>query len=274
MFGGFSTKETIEVKGDFLKKNIYTNTQLIKKISEHISFFPTAINSPEEIALEGTSNQQRNKAINKNISIVSEKYLKKIQEISTILKQRNKAIKSKANFQIWNPQLAKTATTIWEKKRSYVKEINKEMEKETQKLNLKFKATIKIEKTEKNEEEVLKKIIEAEKKDKERGHTTIGPQKDKIRYFLNEREIKSAASQGEKSIFFSILKKGEANLILKHTTKEPTILLDDIFSKLDKKNIDMVLNIFKENTQTIITHTQTIKTEHKINEININEQAS
>ena len=117
---------------------------LVKKISEHLSFFPTTINSPEEVALEGTSNQQRNKAVNKNISIISKKYLKKIQELNIILKQRNKALKSKTNFQIWNPQLANTATTIWKKKRNYIKDLNKEMEKETQKLKLKFKASIKI----------------------------------------------------------------------------------------------------------------------------------
>ena len=47
--------------------------------------------------------------------------------------------------------------------------------------------------------------------------------------------------------------------------------LDDILSKLDKRNTELVLEIFKNNLQTIITHTDKTSISN-INEINIYEQ--
>ena len=70
-------------------------------------------------------------------------------------------------------------------------------------------------------------------------------------------------------MFFSIIKKAESNIIKKETNKEPIVLLDDIFSKLDKKNTDLILEIFKNNSQTIITHTEEISNKN-INQIMIN----
>ena len=66
---------------------------LVKKISNHIVFLPTIIHTPEEAVLETKINQNRNKAINKNICFYSKKYLKNIQDYNVILKQRNEALK-------------------------------------------------------------------------------------------------------------------------------------------------------------------------------------
>ena len=118
--------------------------------------------------------------------------------------------------------------------------------------------------------EILKNLINSEQKDQEKKITTTGPQKDQVQYLLNGIEIKNSASQGEKSLFFSILKQAEATLIKTTTKKEPIILLDDILSKLDKKNTTLVTDLFKENNQTIITHTA--KTPHpNLNQIKIND---
>ena len=104
----------------------------------------------------------------------------------------------------------------------------------------------------------------------EKSTTTIGPQKDKIEYCFFGEEIKNKASQGERSVFFSMLKKAEARIIKELTQKEPIILLDDILSKLDRKNTTLVLDIFKSNNQTIITHTEKTQ-EENMHQININD---
>ena len=95
---------------------------------------------------------------------------------------------------------------------------------------------------------------------------------------LNDLEVKTSASQGEKTIFFSQLKKAEAEHI-KTKNKEPIILLDDILSKLDDSNLEKIILLFKENTQTIITAANPIQTKNykklfsstNINQININD---
>ena len=67
-----------------------------------------------------------------------------------------------------------------------------------------------------------------------------------------------------------MLKKAEGEIIKTKTQKDPTILLDDIFAKLDNENIEKTLSLFRHNAQTIITHTE--KTPHlSLNQIKIND---
>ena len=196
--------------------------------------------------------------------------LKTIKDFSVILKQRNASIKQREDFFIWNPQLINTSKKIWDEKKIYEKKINNEIIKTTQKHNIKKATKIKIKGILENKKEIENMIYKSKEKDIFKNTTTIGPHKDKIEYLLNGDEIKNKASQGERSVFFSILKKAEAILINKAIKKDPVVLLDDILSKLDEKNTSLVLDIFKNNKQTIITHTEKINFPN-INQIKIDE---
>ena len=162
------------------------------------------------------------------------------------------------------------AETVWIKREEYIKRINKGMEK----INSRNKTGLKTEIEEnipldKTSETALENIIKNREKDVLFNKTSVGPHTDKIEYVINGKSVKTMASQGEKNMFFSIIKKAESNIIKKDTNKEPIVLLDDIFSKLDQKNTDLILEIFKNNSQTIITHTEEISNKN-INQIMIN----
>ena len=196
--------------------------------------------------------------------------LKTIKDFSTILKQRNSSIKQREDFFIWNPQLIETSKKIWAQKNIYEQKINNEIIKIAQKHNIKKEAKIKIKGITENKKDIESLVYKSKEKDIFKNTTTVGPHKDKIEYLLNGDEIKNKASQGERSVFFSILKKAESMLINKEAKKDPIVLLDDILSKLDKKNTNLVLDIFKNNKQTIITHTEKINFPN-VNQIKIDE---
>ena len=99
---------------------------------------------------------------------------------------------------------------------------------------------------------------------------------DKLQMNLNQK-IKQgdlgseSGSMGKKEkVDASIFKKAEAQTIKSQGQQEPIIMLDDIFSKLDKKNIKKIIKLFQKNSQTIITHTDKINQE-EINAINIDD---
>ena len=230
---------------------------------------PTIINTPEEAVLETKINKLRNSSIDKNISIISATYLRNLQNYTNVLKQRNTAIKNRKNIEIWDILFIENALKIWNEKKTYNTHLKKILKNQNYK-NQKPNPSIKIKGIIDNREEALKELYQSKHKEIERGYTMIGPHKDKIYYFLNDREIKLNASQGEKTLFYTLLKKGEAELIKDKLKKiEPIILLDDILSKLDEENKKQTTELFKNNTQTIITHTERMKNT-KINQININ----
>ena len=252
------------------KKNLYLDDSKVKKISEHISFLPCIASSPDEIIIEGKQNSVRQKSVNKVLCLIDIEYLSVLKKYTTAIKQRNAALKIGKGYELWEKNISEMAETVWIKREEYIKRIDKGMEK----INSRNKTGLKTEIEEnipldKTSETALENIIKNREKDVLFKKTSVGPHTDKIEYVINGKSVKTMASQGEKNMFFSIIKKAESNIIKKETNKEPIVLLDDIFSKLDKKNTDLILEIFKNNSQTIITHTEEISNKN-INQIMIN----
>ena len=231
---------------------------------------PAIIHTPEEAVLETNINQQRNQAVNKNICFYSKKYLEILKKYTQTLQQRNQALKEHQPTSLWDKLLIPLSEQIWKEKEEYKKNINKTLNNENQ--TIKLPAEIEIKGTLISVEKIKEAIIKTKDTDYKKGYTTIGPHKDKIKYFLSSQEIKTTASQGEKTLFFSKLKKAEAETIKNNSKlkKEPLILLDDILSKLDNENIEKTFKLFTLNQQTIITNSQEIKTKN-IHQININD---
>ena len=100
------------------------------------------------------------------------------------------------------------------------------------------------------------------------GTTSKGPHKDKIEVFWENKNIRGHGSQGEHKIALILLKLTEMNLIKKKTGVYPTLLLDDVFSKLDLSRSEKLVSYLnsveskpKEPIQTIITTTDIVNVE-------------
>ena len=271
-FSGAALKTSLEnkIKIEFFdqKKRITNDGMKIKKLSDHISFLPCLVFSPDETTIEGKNNSQKQTNTNKVLSIINKEYLENLKKYNTTLKQRNAALKTGKNFNVWDENIIILSKKIWKEKQEYIKKINQEMERVNKKYSTQINTKIEIKGPKTNTEEIKKDLNQSKEKDMLTKRTNVGPQTDKIKYTINYKSVKTKASQGEKSLFFSVLKKAEGNVVKKETKKAPIILLDDVFSKLDIKNINLLLNLFKENPQTIITHTKKIE-DIEINQIQI-----
>jgi DNA replication and repair protein RecF len=69
--------------------------------------------------------------------------------------------------------------------------------------------------------------------DLRRGVNTVGPHRDELVVWLDGREARTHASQGEQRCLVLALRLGVHALVRSRTPLEPTLLLDDVFSELD-----------------------------------------
>jgi DNA replication and repair protein RecF len=99
-----------------------------------------------------------------------------------------------------------------------------------------------------------KKLLKNEIK---RGVTLFGPQKDDLRITINDGIAKEYASQGQHKSLLISLKFAEYNFLKNKKNETPIILLDDIFSELDKERTKKVFDMIINNQcQTFITSTE------------------
>ena len=116
--------------------------------------------------------------------------------------------------------------------------------------------------------EFEKKLEQTRDRDCLLGTTSYGPHRDNIKILWSGKDIRECGSQGEHKISLILLKLAEINLIKQKIGKHPTILLDDVFAKLDlnrSKKLVSYLNTIKSEEkdpiQTIITTTDVVSVE-------------
>lgn len=102
-----------------------------------------------------------------------------------------------------------------------------------------------------------KNIDERTARDISRGNTGFGPHLDDLRFFINGRELKTYASQGQLRTAALSLKLSELEFLRTARGEYPVLLLDDVMSELDAERRTQLLAFLKwKKIQTIITATE------------------
>jgi DNA replication and repair protein RecF len=88
-----------------------------------------------------------------------------------------------------------------------------------------------------------------------RGKTLVGPHRDEIVFFVNDRAVRDFGSQGQQRGVALALKLAQATLVHEISGNQPLLLLDDVMSELDEKRRGALIQAIQTTTQTIITAT-------------------
>ena len=100
--------------------------------------------------------------------------------------------------------------------------------------------------------------------DLKRGYTTIGPHRDDYIFIVNNKNVTVYGSQGQQRNAVLSVKLAMADLIYEIKKEAPTLLLDDVFSELDRKRQNALVSSLNPNYQTIITTASISDLDNKI----------
>jgi len=89
----------------------------------------------------------------------------------------------------------------------------------------------------------------------EQGTTVIGPHRDDLQFFINERNVQTYGSQGQQRTTALSVKLAEIELMQVMTGEYPVLLLDDVLSELDDDRQTHLLKAIEDKVQTFITTT-------------------
>lgn len=90
-----------------------------------------------------------------------------------------------------------------------------------------------------------------------RGMTLFGPQKDDVAFEINGGRVRDTASQGQHKSLLVSLKIAECALLYERTQERPVVLLDDVFSELDRSRCEHVMTtVLAMGMQCFVTTTE------------------
>ena len=260
------------------KKIIKKNDKTYERIAEHIGFLPSVMISPYDSNLISDGSESRRKFLDAMISQTDSDYLFALIQYQKTLQQRNALLKYFAknrtfdldSLEIYNEPLTKFGTQIFEKRQRFVASILPTIQhfyeiisKGNEKVTVIYESNL----NEQNFEEILSENLE---KDRVLTYTSRGIHKDDLRFEMNGNLIKKFGSQGQQKSFLIALKLAQIKRIKDITNKNPILLLDDIFDKLDDNRVSQLIELVNQQNfgQIFITDTHRERTESVVKRIN------
>ncbi|HEY8424344.1 MAG TPA: DNA replication/repair protein RecF [Clostridia bacterium] len=245
------------------KRRISINDIPVKKIAELMGTVKAVFFSPDELKIIKESPADRRRFLDIDLSQLSKSYFYNLTRYNRILAQRNKLLKSQKNLNtvdIWDEQLAECAAQVAYKRKEFLARLaDFAREAQSYLTDGKENLTVRYEGLEgETPEEIKRNFLSRLKKeldyDIERGYTNSGVHKDDIALLVNGVDIRAFGSQGQQRTAALALKLAELEIFNNLSKETPILILDDVFSELDKLRRNRLLERIK-NIQTFITCT-------------------
>ncbi len=247
------------------KKEIRTDHEPVKRLSDFIGRFPVVLISPEDSGLILSGSEERRKFMDYTISQTSPEYLETLMQYNRVLQQRNALLRAlrpherpeELQLAYFNQVLAACGEKIHQSRKAFLSELlpsfnalYAEISMEREKIEIEYQSQL-------NENRLADLLAGGLEKDILLQRTDWGIHKDELHFILDGRRIRKFASQGQQKTMLFSLRLAQFDWIKRHSRKIPLLLIDDIFDKLDENRMEKLIGlIYSDFTgQVFITDT-------------------
>jgi DNA replication and repair protein RecF len=265
----YETHEVGYTFEDNKKRKYKIDGKEINKFIDYYNKINSIVFSPSDTEIIDGEPENLRRYIDSVISKSDKNYIVLLTELKKCLHSRNsilkrikdekKIIKYNDEIAVWDEIFAKLSYEIINKRliflnnfNIFIKESYDYISSEKISLRIKYTSSLNYE----NKETIIKSITESFIKDCKFGFSTVGPQRDRYD-IINEKGIlfSKVCSQGQKRTAAISLKNSEKIYIEKISENKSILLIDDIFSELDKERQKKMLSLLNKGNQLVFTMT-------------------
>jgi DNA replication and repair protein RecF len=184
-----------------------------------------------------------------------------VERFARVLQQRNALIRSwqgqrpttaaRSELDVWDEEFVTSAHVLVQHREAttallapLVSQYYQELAQREQRIEVRYERSW--------EGDLHQALQQAIFEDVGRGYTTIGPHRDDVALFLEGRDARRQASQGEQRSLALALRLAGHQLVQQQRGVDPLLLLDDVFSELDPFRSDRLLGLLPVG-QTLVT---------------------
>ena len=244
------------------KKGIAVDKLPIKNLSQLFGILLVIIFTPEDLEIIKAGPAERRSFLDLELCQLSKGYYHALKQYHKALKQRNNLLKKipkdkslQDTLSVWDEPLYKYGVQIMSHRSVFVNEIEGCAKKIHSDITGGKEALCLAYKTQVTDSEQYKiKLQNSAERDIILGNTAFGIHKDDILFTIDGNDARIYGSQGQKRTAALSVKLAGLELVRQRTGHSPVLLLDDIFSELDDKRQQFLVN-YINGTQTILTCT-------------------
>jgi DNA replication and repair protein RecF len=273
-FSDGKTAYDVRVSFDKLQnqKVITVNKEKIERASSLIGQFPVVILSPEQSSITNGSPSERRRFVDFIISQSNRRYLESLIEYRRIVKQRNRILsdmmfsrgENRSLIEPWNENLVHTGAVLIRKRMEFIEDFQNlvsesyaDLAGEAERPGITYMPSIACIAGDKNSIEGIfhQALQDRYQEECHMGYSVVGPHRDEFAFWLNKRDTRNYASQGQHKTFLVALKLAELFYLKERCNETPMVLLDDVFSEMDGHRSQRLLEETAKLGQVFITST-------------------
>jgi len=220
------------------------------------NLIPVVLFSPEQIEIIDRTMSFRREYFDNFLLSIDSEYKKRLHNYQQAVRKRNKILELsfknvniKQELEFWNKYLIDQGSYLIKKRTEYIQYLNSNKNIDSKIFSIEYRESyLSLERFDEyhNKELLIRK-------------TLIGPHRDEYNIFLiNKQSLKknihTYGSRSEQRLGLFWLKINELKYLEDFFKKKPILLLDDIFSELDRSNQKLIFNLIG-NYQTVVTST-------------------
>ena len=254
--------ETVIVLNSNKTKKVRKNNYVFKSLSEYVGYMNVIYYDPTDWLIFEGGPSYRRRFFDVLFCQVSKQYLNVSSEYKKLLKQRNFLIKKMIEkndkstrnlLEVTTKQMIECGKKIIHTREKIIRKLNeialgihRELSSGREKVEIKYLPNISVEEYELKMEAMLNE-------DLKKGTTMVGPHKDDYIFNINNKNIGDYGSQGQQKSAILSIKLASVELVKEVKNQYPIVLLDDVFSELDKGRQNQLIKLLNRKAQTIIT---------------------
>lgn len=239
------------------KKVFERDNNVISRLSEYLGAFRAVIFTPDHLSLIKGHPENRRRFIDLAISQSYPRYVAYLNEYNRLLMQKNALLRKdfdnsdkRAMLEIYNERMAVSAGAISFNRKRFISLLEKEAKKIhfdisgcKEELSIEYitQSGTDCESAEETKERLKEFYLSKTDLEIQRGMTLFGVHKDDLNFYINGRNAKLYASQGQQRSAVLSLKIAEGQISKNVTGEYPVFLLDDILSELDDGRKEAIL---------------------------------
>lgn len=252
------------LRGD--RKRISVDGTQLSRSGELMGCLNAVLFAPEDMALVKDGPGERRRFLDMELSQQKPAYYYQLQQYNLALRQRNALLRQAGRppcsaLEPWEEQLARLGASIMASRAELMTELaalarekHLALSGGRETLSAAYRPGVVPNPSETAGDAILRRLISERERDFIRGSTGAGPHRDDMELLLDGADVRVFGSQGQQRTVVLSLKLSELEILRKARGEPPILLLDDVFSELDRERQRMLLKACT-GCQTFITCT-------------------
>lgn len=258
-------------------KQIFVNGAPLDRLADIVGQLPVVVFSPEDHALTAEGPSERRRFLNNILSQAHPVYLDDLMKYRRARRQRNELLRQYQKRKApppgevlapWTEELVTLGSRIIARRlrfldtfTDYLLQAYQQIDEVAEEPSIEYDTISDFapDATVESVAEAFRDELERTKhRERERGRTLLGPQRDELIFQLNDLEVRRYGSQGQHRTFGMALKLAQYFFLHDRLEEQPLLLLDDAFGKLDPERSAVFLELLQSDTmgQSLITATR------------------